>query len=212
MAKRKLTKPTPKRTEVVKGLSVNDILNMDLSTFNKLGETELRAITGRLVSAGNKRIRLLERAEEDTPALSRIQRSGGKLSTKNIPRGKQQSVNLLRAEFTRAKDFLEDKTSTVKGWNETRQKSIEGLKLRGIDLEAAAMRSLNIKNGTGIDYLDKAHTSAGDRAAFRRELKALYERYWTAYDRLTELDKDVEERKLKYKILDVLDDFVIDNP
>ena len=44
----------------VKGLKVKDIMNIDLDTFNNLNESELRAITSRLVSASNKRIRRLK--------------------------------------------------------------------------------------------------------------------------------------------------------
>ena len=47
----------------VKGLKISDILNIDLETFNKLNEKELRALTSRLVSAGNKRIRRLQQHE-----------------------------------------------------------------------------------------------------------------------------------------------------
>ena len=47
----------------VKGLKISDILDIDLDSFNRLNEKELRALTSRLVSAGNKRIRRLQKYE-----------------------------------------------------------------------------------------------------------------------------------------------------
>ena len=83
----------------VSGLSVNDIMEIDLDTFNKLGEKDLRAYTSRLVSASNKRIRRLEKHGIVSPAYSSLG-TDVRFSTK-LPKGtsKQQRVNALRNEF-----------------------------------------------------------------------------------------------------------------
>ena len=53
----------------VKGLKVKDILNIDLDAFNNLNESQLRALTSRLVSASNKRIRRLKERDINSPAM-----------------------------------------------------------------------------------------------------------------------------------------------
>lgn len=102
----------------VSGLSITDIMNMDLQTFNKLGEKDLRAITSRLVSAGNKRIRRLVGKDISSPAIRSLG-TRQKFSTK-LPKGvsSRQAVNLLRQEYSAVRSFLTKKTSTMKGYNE----------------------------------------------------------------------------------------------
>lgn len=112
----------------VKGMSVQDILNMDGEAFNKLNESDLRKVTGRLVSAGNKRLRTFEKRGEVSPATRFISNSGGKFSTKG------KNLNALRAEFTRARNFMQSQTGTIKGWKQTKNKAINEMKKRGVDV------------------------------------------------------------------------------
>ena len=100
----------------VKGLKTTDILNIDLDTFNKLSESELRAITSRLVSASNKRIRRLEKHDINSPALQGLGKQ--KTFSTKLPKdtAKQQRVNQLRSEFARSRSFLTSETSTISGY------------------------------------------------------------------------------------------------
>lgn len=116
-----------KNKSFVSGMSVNDILNMDEKVFNRLNEKELRQVTGRLVSAGNKRIRNLEKQSNRSPALRAIQRNGGTFSTKG------KSFDKVKSEFARAREFLRHETSTVKGWNKVRKETRETLKKENIE-------------------------------------------------------------------------------
>ena len=104
------------KTIDVTGLSIDDIMDIDIDTFNKLGERDLRAITSRLVSASNKRIRAMEKRGINSPAVRSLG-SDGTFSTK-LPSGvsTSQRVNKLRSEFARARNFLQMKTSTIKGF------------------------------------------------------------------------------------------------
>ena len=119
---------TYKQPSIVSGLSVQDILNMDNETFNKLSTSDMRKVVGRLVSAGNKRLRSFEKAGESSPATRRVSRSGGAFST----RGKD--LNALRSEYTRAKNFLQAKTGTRKGWESFKRDTISALKEKGVDM------------------------------------------------------------------------------
>lgn len=114
---------TYKQKSIVSGMSVQDILNLDNETFNKLGISDMRKVVGRLVSVGNKRLRTFEKRGETSPATRYImQKSGGMFST----RGK--NLNQLRAEYVRAKSFLQAKTGTIKGWKNVKEKTLAKLK------------------------------------------------------------------------------------
>ena len=117
-----------KQPSIVSGMSVQDILNMDINTFNKLNTSDLRKVVGRLVSAGNKRLRSFERAGESSPATRYVAKSGGVFST----RGKD--LNALRSEYTRAKNFMQSKTGTRKGWKQVKKEKISGLKKHGVEM------------------------------------------------------------------------------
>ena len=97
-----------KQPSIVSGLSIDDILSMSTNEVSKLNLSDLRKVVGRLVSAGNKRLRRLESKGVSTPATEFIKRSGGPLTTKG------KNVNELRAEFRRAKTFLRAKSGSLK--------------------------------------------------------------------------------------------------
>lgn len=100
----------------IKGLKITDIMNMSWDDLNSLSGADLRKITGRLVSASNKRIRRLEQATrgKSSFAYQTIQERGRKFSTRGL------NTNQVRTEFANARRFLKMKTSTVKGWKEYR--------------------------------------------------------------------------------------------
>lgn len=119
---------TYKQPSLVSGMSVQDILNMDIDTFNKLNTSDLRKVVGRLVSAGNKRLRSFEKAGESSPATRHVEKSGGAFTTKG------KDLNALRAEYTRAKNFMQSKTGTRKGWKQVKKEIIQGLKKQGVEM------------------------------------------------------------------------------
>lgn len=124
MAKRR----TYKQPSVVSGLSVQDILNVDLATFNKWTESDLRKVVGRLVSAGNKRLRTFEKSNESSPAYRHVMKSGGHFSVAG------KSIDQLRAEYKRARDFMTSQTGTKKGWIEVKKDTIASLEKQGVHL------------------------------------------------------------------------------
>lgn len=119
---------TYKSKSIVSGLSVKDILNLDNDTFNKLGISDMRKVVGRLVSAGNKRLRTFEKAGDISPAVRQVMRSGGNFSTKG------KDLNALRSEYVRAKNFLQARTGTRKGWTNVRKDTIKALKKQGVEV------------------------------------------------------------------------------
>lgn len=123
-----------KRNYNVSGLSVKQILKMDNSTFNALNEKQLREVLGRLVSAGNKRLRDFERKGEKSPAYNYImgKKGRGYFTTKVSGETGRERLNALRAEFARAKDFFNAETSTVKKWLPVKQKIISEMNKKGV--------------------------------------------------------------------------------
>lgn len=109
----------------VKGLSIHDILDIDLDSFNNLSESDLRKLTSRLVSASNKRIRRLKAHNINSPALNRLG-DAEKFSTKLDPNiSKQQRVNQLRHTFAQMRSFLTSETSTIRGYNDFKERTYE---------------------------------------------------------------------------------------
>lgn len=118
-----------KQPSLVSGLSINDILNMDITDFNKLGFKNLKLVVGRLVSAVNKRLRRFEKKGIRTPATRALMKSGGVLSVKG------KDTNQLRKEYARARNFLNMETSTQQGYKKVQEKIADTLDQRGVDVE-----------------------------------------------------------------------------
>lgn len=109
-----MSKGKKAKTIEVTGLSVEDILNLDVNT---LGERDLRAVATRLVSASNKRIRRLAKTSggKFSPAYARVEKMGRTFSVKG------KDISGLRAEMAQMRSFMRLKTSTVKGWKKVRK-------------------------------------------------------------------------------------------
>ena len=109
-----MSKGKKAKTIEVTGLTVEDILNLDVNT---LGEKDLRAVATRLVSASNKRIRRLAKASggKFSPAYTRIENMGRMFSVKG------KDISGLRAEMAQMRSFMKLKTSTVKGWKKVQK-------------------------------------------------------------------------------------------
>ena len=105
----------------VSGKSVNDLMNLDKSTLNNLTPKELRSVTSRLVSAVNKRIRRLQtyaHAEGiEVPSLQALNRkyNGNQFSIKGV-----EDKDILSV-YGDIKDFMNYKTSSIKGLKQTRK-------------------------------------------------------------------------------------------
>ena len=109
-----MSKGKKAKTIEVTGITVEDILNMDVNT---LGEKDLRAVATRLISASNKRIRRLAKASggKFSPAYARVEKMGRMFSVKG------KDISGLRAEMAQMRSFMKLKTSTVKGWKKVQK-------------------------------------------------------------------------------------------
>ena len=104
-----------------------NIVDMTPEQFNKLSKQELKGYTQILASAGNKRIKRFQEAGETSPSVEAVLKKG-KFSTKD------KSFQELRAEFMRAKRFMESKTGSLRSEIRLRNENITKLKGAGIEI------------------------------------------------------------------------------
>lgn len=114
MNKKKITKTKALPKIKVAGLTIQNILKMTPLEINSLNTKDLKSVTSRLVSAANKRIRRLAKSSESDiiPAYQSIvkNRGGKPFSVKG------KNINELRNEMKKIHNFLNLKTSTIRGW------------------------------------------------------------------------------------------------
>lgn len=109
----------------VEGKTVDDLIRSGRNV-GRMTEGTLRQIVTRLASAANKRLRRAEQASLDSPAVKEALESGGKFTAKG------KGLEGLKAEFVRLKTFLQDKTSTIKGWQAEQKQAMAESRRRGI--------------------------------------------------------------------------------
>ena len=121
------------RERIATGLSIKDIMGLSMVTFNKYTPKQQREITSRLASAANKRYKKLVMSDIQNPSRLRFEMSGGKVSVKG------KSGSELKEEFFRAKQFLNQRNSTIKGWKQTQKKLKEELESEELEGEYAGL-------------------------------------------------------------------------
>lgn len=111
-------------------MTVEDILNLSPQQIARLNEKEIRAATTILGSAANKRLKRALTKDTLSPAIRGMQRSGGKISVSG-----KMNINQVRAEFYRAKSFMEAKTSTAKGFQKSTAEFASRIGVKNISKE-----------------------------------------------------------------------------
>ena len=112
-----------KRNRIASGLTIQDIMSMDMKKFESYSLREQKELTSRLASAANKRLKTFERKEIVNPAVLKMQMEGGKISVKN------KSQDEIKEEYFRAKTFLKSKFSTQKGYKQYMEKLNDSLNI-----------------------------------------------------------------------------------
>ncbi len=107
-------------------MKIADILNWDMSEFISADRRSLAQATSLLARAANKRVQRLQRLEIESPALKALKKTGSIRFTTA-----RKNLNQLREEFTRAKHFLESKTSTVTKFREIERDTYKRLGFEG---------------------------------------------------------------------------------
>lgn len=97
----------------------------------RMGKKELQKVARTIQRRVGSRLKKLEKAKglEKSPAKAQLERSGGGIKYGGLNR------NELLHEIKRGKDFLEDKTGTVKGARDFYEDVKTGLEGAGVDLK-----------------------------------------------------------------------------
>lgn len=183
-----------------KRLTLSEAMSLTPLEVSKLSRNELANITRTLVDVANKRI---QRNTKDSPAISSLKSKGGayKFSTK----GKNQGQ--LQSEFAKAKQFLNLKTSTKKGFEKYKKQISQKLGVEQSALNSdfwKAYRSIEKENkGTPFDstsalrLLAKEYTegnsleSAIDKVT--RSIENEYESLFIEDEEFFELPEELDE-------------------
>lgn len=131
MGKAKITKI--KKPSIVAGKSVDAILSMPQIELSKLNRSEMAKVVGRLVSAGNKRIRRLQTDKDKSFALRPL--TNPKTGDVEMFSTKGKDLKELQKEYVKIKNFMQNKTSTLKGWKEVKKDIKSSLKEKGVEFD-----------------------------------------------------------------------------
>ena len=104
--------------------TINTLLNIDADVLYSLDESSMRKVIKKLRPEVKRRIK--EFGNDPSPAVDKFLRSGGGFSPD------KQDLNSLRGEFMRMKMFLEAKTSTKAGWEDSVDKTIKEMNELGV--------------------------------------------------------------------------------
>lgn len=103
---------------------VNTLLNIDADVLYSLDESSMRKVIKKLRPVVKRRIK--EFGNDPSPAVGKFLRSGGGLSPD------KKDLYSLQDEFMRMKMFLEAKTSTKAGWEDSVDKTIKTMNELGV--------------------------------------------------------------------------------
>lgn len=102
--------------------SIQGIINADIDTIKGLSDADLRHNVTMAVSAANKRLARMEKANLNPPARREVERTGGRFSVA----GKNRTQ--LLKELQRIQEFYSMETSTIKGAKKHFEKVKAGMK------------------------------------------------------------------------------------
>ena len=91
-------------------MKTNEAMNITFREFNNMSRKDLSKLVSTLAATANKRLKRFAEKDVKTPAYKYALSTGGKF----ISKGK--NLNELRAEYIRVRDFLNMKTSSLKGY------------------------------------------------------------------------------------------------
>lgn len=145
-----------------RGLSIEDLTNLDPEELLDMPEPALREAVSRMSQAANKRIRTASKQEYASPAVQAAKR-GGEFSVKG------KDITSLRNEYTRARGFLGNKMSTASGYREMQREVKEELKNKGYKVNLKDVPKM-IDAYHKLTQEDGSVLTRGERYKYLREL------------------------------------------
>lgn len=170
---------------------VEGILNVTPETLMNMSRKDLAKNVSILASAANKRIKRMKQSGEYSPAVDWVKTHGGNFSVA----GKDK--NQLLVEFFRVQQFLESKTSTVRGakkWQRSVKKEV-GKAIKG-RLKVRGEGAKTIEDSLNAIFNDpKKREDFWDlysRITAEYDVKAKYKEIWDDIANAMTIDKNAE--------------------
>lgn len=169
-------------------MTINQILKMNIADVNAMSEKELRKTIGQMRKVSSQRLNALKQRKLKTQAVRQLERSGGKISTKG------KDLPALKAEFFRAKAFLNQKGSTVRGAKKEKTNWMQGLEKLGEKLSVTPSQAENIV--TLLDELKSVRPDFGFAGMRYRIMSILaqYERSDSRYSNAQQIIDDLDKQ------------------
>lgn len=170
---------------------INTLLNIDADALYSLDESSMRKVIKKLRPEVKRRIK--EFGNDPSPAVDKFLRSGGGFSPD------KQDLNSLRGEFMRMKMFLESKTSTKAGWEDSVDKTIKEMNKLGVKFTRSNFKDV-WRAYSILKELDESVTAREFKYASLKQIIELQGGNRTAHEIATEVLEQLKDLYIEHKI------------
>lgn len=171
------------------------LLNMSSEEFSHMTKAELQRAVRTLARTANKNMKEMTESGISTPASQYMDESGGRVTSSG------KNLNQLRAEFVRARGFIQSKTGSVEKWEKVKRKTIRSLGKQGVKTTKASFD----KMWKAYEKLKQSHPEIANKQMKYTVLEDISsmarDRHLSAEDialsmedRITELYEEQEQR------------------
>lgn len=170
---------------------INTLLNIDADVLYSLDESSMRKVIKKLRPEVKQRIK--EFGNDPSPAVGKFLRSGGGISPD------KQDLNSMRGEFMRMKMFLEAKTSTKAGWEDSVDKTIKTMNELGVKFTRSNFKDV-WRAYSILAELDESVTAREFKYLALKQIIELQGGNRTAHEIATEVFEQLKDLYVEHKI------------
>ena len=177
---------------------INTLLNIDADVLYSLDESSMRKVIKKLRPEVKRRIK--EFGNDPSPAVDKFLRSGGGFSPD------KKDLYSLQDEFMRMKMFLEAKTSTKTGWEDSVDKTIKTMNELGVKFTRSNFKDV-WRAYSILEELDESVTAREFKYTSLRQIIELQGENKTAHEIATEVFEKLKDIYKEHKIAQDEGDF-----
>lgn len=171
--------------------TINTLLNIDADVLYSLDESSMRKVIKKLRPEVKRRIK--EFGNDPSPAVGKFLRSGGGLSPD------KKDLHSLQDEFIRMKMFLESKTSTKAGWEDSVDKTIKTMNELGVKFTRSNFKDV-WRAYSILKELDESVTVREFKYLALKQIIELQGENRTAHEIATEVFEKLQDLYVEHKI------------
>ena len=169
---------------------INTLLNIDADVLYSLDESSMRKVIKKLRPEVKRRIK--EFGNDPSPAVGKYLRSGGGLSPD------KKDLYSLQDEFMRMKMFLESKTSTKSGWEDSVDKTIKAMNKLGVKFTRSNFKDV-WRAYSILEELDESVTVREFKYLALKQIIELQGENRTAHEIATEVFEHLKDLYIEHK-------------